>query len=142
MNAISTKTCKRVETKDLQGKKNGWILEIASELDGFTTKFKGQVYVSVVKPKTLKGFHKHNLKTNHLTCIAGRATLIAWYKKVFHEFNFGEDNFITIRIPPKIPIALYNRGKTDAYIINCCNPPYHANVLEQEDLELSWKPKK
>lgn len=136
---LSTKRCKKIVTKNLQGKVNGWLLEIASDRDGFTENIKGQVYLTVVKPGKLKGFHLHRLKTNHLTCLSGQATLVAWDGKKFQELHFGDKHFITIKVPPKIPIALYNRGKNDAYIINVCHPAYDFKIKEQEDLDLPWK---
>lgn len=137
----SSKQCKKVITRDLKGKTNGWLLELTSDRDSFTEKLKGQVYLTVVKPKTLKGFHKHNLKTNHLTCISGKAILVAWEDGEFKEYEFGEDNFQIVKVPPKIPIAIYNRGQRDAYIINACFPAFDPHVPEQEDIDLPWKPK-
>lgn len=139
---ITSRSCKKITTRDLKGKVNGWLLELTSDRDGFTEKLTGQVYLTVVKPKALKGFHKHHLKTNHLTCISGKATLVAWENGKFKEYCFGEDNFQTVKVPPKIPIAIYNRGHRDAYVINACFPAFDPKVSEQEDIDLPWKPKK
>jgi len=137
--SVVTKKCKRVETVDSQNKPNGWILEIVTDKDNFTEKLEGQVYLTVVKPGTQKGFHLHKLKTNHITCIRGLLTVGVFDGKKVQEFKIGEDNFETVRVEPNMPLALYNRGNEDAYVINYCFPAYDSNIAEQEEVSIDWK---
>ncbi len=134
-----TKSCKRVVTRDHEGKENGWLLEIASTHDQFTENMAGQVYLSVAKPKTVKGFHLHKKKTNHFTCIKGNVKLVVWDGTKYHEYLMGEDNFITVKVKPGEPAAFYNPGDEDAYIINCCFPAYYPGDNEQEEWEGEYK---
>jgi len=138
---IATNKCEKIETKDEQSKPNGWVLEIASDRDGFTQNIDGQVYLTVVKPGTQKGFHLHKLKTNHITCIKGFLTVGVYDGKSVEEFKIGEDNFETVKVEPNTPLALYNRGEEDAYVINYCFPAYDPNVREQEEIEIEWNKK-
>lgn len=137
---ISVHKGKRVETRDLAGNKNGWILELNSENDNWTKFIKGQVYLTVVNPGEQKGFHLHKLKTNHVTCIKGLLTLAVFDGKRVQEFKIGQDNFVTVMVPPMMPLALYNRGKADAYVINYCYPAYDPEVDEQEEVDIDWNP--
>jgi dTDP-4-dehydrorhamnose 3,5-epimerase-like enzyme len=136
---IASKKCKRIITFGRDKKENGWVLEIASDRDNFTENIDGQVYLTVVKPGAQKGFHLHRLKTNHITCIKGLLTVGVFDGKRVQEFKIGEDNFETVKIPPNVPLALYNRGQEDAYVINYCFPAYDPKVKEQEEVDIDWK---
>lgn len=138
---ILTKSCKKVYTVSQNQKSNGWILEIASDKDNFTKYIKGQVYLTVVSPGEQKGFHNHKIKTNHITCIKGFLTVGIYDGKKIHNFKIGEDNFKTILIPPNFPLALFNRGTEDAYVINYCFPAYDPQVKEQEEISMDWDKK-
>jgi len=53
---MNTKSCKQVDTKDLSGKTNGFLIEIASSLDGWSQFLdNAQIYLTTVNPKTKKG---------------------------------------------------------------------------------------
>ena len=137
---IDTKVCKKVNTTGHKNIKNGWILELNSDRDKWTEFIKGQVYLTVVNPKKQKGFHLHKLKINHITCIKGRVTVGVFNGKKVQEFNIGEDNFLSIKIPPKKPFAIFNRGRIDAYVINYSYPSYNPKVREQREVEITWTP--
>lgn len=144
MKSVSTKTCKRVDTRTLDGDINGFLLEVASTHDGWS-KFlnKAQVYMTTVLPGKKKGFHLHHKKENQFTCIKGNVAVAVWNgKKISKEFYIGESNFLTIRVPKKHAICFYNFGPKEAYVVNLCSPPYDPNDKEQEDLDLPWDPKR
>lgn len=136
------KPCKKVTTFDRNKKVNGWLLEVVSKKDGFTEHIKGQVYLTVASPGALKGFHVHKHKIDHFTCVKGNIILIVWNGKKFLEYDMGEKNFVTVKVPPKMPHAIYNYGKEDAYVINYCYPPYDSKDPDQVEWEeVEWKPK-
>ena len=137
---IKQKVAKKILTYDHRSKENGWILELNSDKDGWTEFIKGQVYLTVVKPKKQKGFHLHKLKTNHLTCIKGLVTIGVFDGKSIQSFEIGEDNLKTIKIQPNLPLSIYNRGKENAYIVNYCYPAYEPKVKEQEEVDIEWHP--
>lgn len=137
---LRTKKCKKITTLDQNGQETGWLLELNSDNDGWTEFIKGQVYLTVVSPGTQKGFHLHKLKTNHITCIKGFVTLGVFDGKKVHSYKIGEDNFQTVQIKPNFPLAIYNRGDKDAYVINYCYPAYDPKVKEQEEVDINWTP--
>lgn len=142
VSALATKTCKKLKTKDLKGKKNGFLLEIASSKDGWS-KFldKAQVYLTTVLPKMTKGWHLHHKKENQFTCIKGQVMMAVWNGKNVQEFRLGGNNPITVRVPKKQAVCFYNPGKEEAYILNLCSPPYDPSNPEQEDLDIPWEPR-
>ena len=108
MKSVSTKPCKRVETKDLSGKKNGFLLEIASTRDGWS-KFldNSQVYLATVLPKQKKGFHLHHKKVNQFTCIKGNVAMAVWEQgKNFLRDNLKLYRFLSIKM--RTLLGLYN----------------------------------
>ena len=128
-----SKQCKKVVTFDHDGKENGWLLEINSVRDGFTKQIPGQVYLTVASPGAVKGFHLHQKKLDHFTCIKGKIKLVIFDGDKFQEFLMGEGNFITVKVPPKIPHAIHNIGSDDAYVINYCYPAFKADEPDQEE---------
>src|SRR3989344_2685554 len=110
---LHTKKCKKVITYNQKNKRTGWLLELNSEKDGWTEFIKGQVYLTVISPGAKKGFHLHKLKTNHITCIKGFITLGVFDGKRVQSLKIGEDNFLTVKIPPDLPLALFNDGNSD-----------------------------
>jgi len=130
-----TKQCKKIKTFDHDQKKNGWLLELNSVRDGFTEHIEGQVYMTVATPGAVKGFHLHKKKIDHFTCIKGKIRLVIFNGKEYQEFLMGDDNFITVKVPPTIPHAIHNIGSEDAYVVNYCHPAYDPDNLDQEEWE-------
>lgn len=126
------KACKKVITKDIEGKVNGWLLEVNSCRDEFTEHIEGQVYLTVALPGCVKGFHIHQRKIDHFTCIKGKIKMIVFEEGQYKEYIMGEGNFITLKIPPKVPHAIFNHGKEEAYILNYCYPAYDPNDPDEE----------
>lgn len=136
----SVHKCKKINTKDALGKNNGWLLELNSDKDSWTEFIRGQVYLTVVYPKKQKGFHLHKLKTNHITCIKGSVTVAVFNGKKTETFKIGENNFQSLKIPPGLPLAIYNSGNENAYVINYCYPSYDPKIKEQEEINIKWNP--
>lgn len=132
-----------MRTKDLAGKDNGWLLEIASTKDRWS-KFldNAQVYATSVASGTKKGFHLHHKKEIQVTCIKGNLAMAVWDGTKMYEFNIGENNPVTVRVPKEHATCYHNFGPDEAIVINLCSPPYDPNDPEQEDVDLPWEPKR
>ncbi|MBI2010485.1 MAG: WxcM-like domain-containing protein [Candidatus Chisholmbacteria bacterium] len=139
---LETKRCKLVATKDLNGRVNGKLMEIASSLDGWSRFIKNsQIYLTSVLPRQKKGFHLHRKKTHQITCIKGQVILGVWDGKKITEKKLDGDKPITVRVPKNRAICFYNWGNEEAWLLNLCSPPYKPQDPEQEDLNLSWQPR-
>lgn len=143
MTNLKTKPCKLVKTRDLAGKDNGWLMEIASSRDGWS-KFldNAQVYLTTVLSGKKKGWHLHHKKENQLTCIRGRVILGVKRGDKIEEMEMNADQPVTVRVAPGVPLCFYNPGDEPAYILNLCSPSYDSNDPEQEDLDILWEPKR
>ena len=138
----ATKICKRVATKDFGGRENGFLTEIASSRDGWSTFLdNSQVYMTTILPNMKKGFHMHHKKENQVTCIMGTVILGVWDGKTIAEFTLDAQSPITVRVPNKHALCFYNPTNEEASVLNICSPPYDPDDPEQEDIDLVWTPK-
>jgi len=136
MTEIETKPCKKVVTKDVGGEENGFLLELLSKRDGLIKQPQfEQFYLATCKPKMIKGFHVHNKKTMYYTVIKGKVKVVVFDGKKYHEFVVGDENFMTIKIPPKHPCGWKNIGEEDAYLINYVHPAFDPNDPDTFDWE-------
>lgn len=53
----------------------GYLYEMLRCDDPFFSQF-GQAYLSVTYPDVVKGFHRHDLQTDHIVCVAGQIKLV------------------------------------------------------------------
>ena len=53
----------------------GWVMEMLRCDDDIYTKF-GQVYLSVVYPGVVKGWHYHKIQTDRFTVVKGMAKVV------------------------------------------------------------------
>ena len=116
----------------------GWLMEMLRCDDEMFVKF-GQVYLSVVYPGVVKGWHYHRLQDDHFICIHGMAKVVLYdgregsrtYGEV-DEFFMGVLNPIMLKIPKgvchgfkgiseemtlivNVPTQLYNYEDPDEY---------------------------
>lgn len=108
----------------------GWLMEMLRNDDEIFQKF-GQVYLSVVYPDVVKGWHYHKVQTDYFTVIKGMAKVVLYdnredsstYKEV-NEFFMGERNPILIAIPPFVLHGMKGVGTEPAYLVNCPTETY------------------
>lgn len=108
----------------------GWLMEMLRCDDDIFQQF-GQVYLSVVYPGVVKGWHYHKKQTDFFTVVKGMVKVALYdnredsptYKEV-NEFFMGEHNPILITIPPLIMHGIKGIGTEPAYLINCPTEPY------------------
>lgn len=134
---VKTKPCKKVDTFDDLKKKNGWLLEIVSDRDGFTKHLKGQVYLTTIKPGAFKGFHLHALADYFITCVKGKIKDVVYLSRTDKkETDLGESDFKTIYVPKGYPHGMENVGEGEAYALIYRYPSWSSEIREQLDIGL------
>ena len=127
-----------VKTKRLKviPDERGLLMEILRDDDDFFQKF-GQVYLSVVYPGVVKGWHYHKLQTDHFAFVRGMAKVVLYDSREksatrgeINEFFMGENNPILLVIPPFVLHGMKGVGTEPAYLINTPTEHY---VYEQPD---------
>jgi len=99
----------------------------------------GQVYMTAVYPGVVKGWHYHQIQTDHFMCVQGMAKVVLYDGRPdspthseINEFFIGSQNPVLLKIPPgvmhgfkgisqeitliiNVPTELYNYDKPDEY---------------------------
>jgi dTDP-4-dehydrorhamnose 3,5-epimerase len=109
----------------------GFLMELLRSDDPLFQKF-GQVYVSVVYPGVVKGWHYHKVQTDFIAVIKGMAK-VALYDRRESSPTFGEVkelflgtlNPTLIRIPPLVCHGFKGVGTEPAYFVNCPTEVYN-----------------
>src|SRR5512136_521700 len=114
----------------------GFLMELLRSDDPLFKKF-GQVYLSVVYPGVIKGWHFHKVQTDFIAVIKGMAKVVLYDRRessptsgAVQELFMGELNPTLIRIPPLVLHGLKGIGAEPAYFINCPTELYN---YEQPD---------
>ena len=86
----------------------GFLMEMLRDDDPFFQKF-GQVYLTVVYPEVVKGWHYHKKQTDHFVVVKGMSKVVLYdsredspTKGEVNEFFLGERNPTLLVIPPPI----------------------------------------
>jgi dTDP-4-dehydrorhamnose 3,5-epimerase len=86
----------------------GLLMEMMRDDDEFFQRF-GQVYLSVVYPGAVKGWHYHKKQTDHFVFVKGMAKVVLYdgretskTRGEVNEFFMGEQNPILLVIPPLV----------------------------------------
>jgi len=150
---LKIKQCKKILTKDLSNRENGFLIDILNRHDpifaGRQDELFQQVYYSSVYKGMFKGFHIHPAKYDTVTWILGRALLIFYPEEITrHELDrriapedlimvpFGaERDILTVSFPSKFPHGYYGLSEV-AYILNYRNPAWHPADNMQYDYKL------
>jgi len=128
-----------VRTKRLKviADERGFLMEMMRDDDEFFQKF-GQVYLSVVYPGVVKGWHYHRRQTDHFVIVKGMAKVVLYdtregskTKAEINEFFMGEQNPILLVIPPLVLHGMKGIGTEPAYLVNTPSEHYvHADPDE------------
>ena len=133
----------------------GWLMEMLRCEDEVFTKF-GQVYLSVVYPGVVKGWHYHKIQTDNFTVVKGMAKVVlydgredsATYGET-NEFFMGERNPILLVIPPYVLHGVKGIGTEPVYLINCPtesynydNPDEYRVAPDSGEVPYDWELKK
>ncbi len=114
----------------------GYLMEMLRDDDEFFQKF-GQVYLSVVYPGVVKGWHYHKKQTDHFVFVRGMAKVVLYdgrdvspTRGQVNEFFMGEHNPILLVIPPLVLHGMKGVGTEPAYLVNVPTEHY---VYDQPD---------
>ena len=102
----------------------------------------GQVYITTAHPGIVKGWHCHQIQTDHFCLIRGRA-LFALYDPRPDSGTQGQVDVIAcdeedpqlIVIPPRVYHGFKNTGTVDAICLNCPTEPYNARNPDEERID-------
>lgn len=119
-------TAKKVITKDLNGKENGFLIELGKD-NHLTTS-----YLSCTAAHSFKGYHLHKVRTANYVCIKGKIKIILYTKNGREEYILSAENPERLHIPTNIPTGLMNETNEEAWIINHPNPPYDPNLKNEQ----------
>lgn len=135
---VSLESAKKVITKDLSGKENGFLIEITKS-DRFTTS-----YLSCALPGAFKGYHLHTVRAANYVCLRGRVKIILYTPEGRREYILSADNPQRLHIPKGVPTGLSNEGKEEAWLINNPDPAYDPDLkgeqvdYTQEEVDRLW----
>jgi len=108
----------------------GFLMEMLRCDDPFFQKF-GQVYLSVVNPGVVKGWHYHRKQTDHFVIVRGMAKVVLYDRREsspthgqINEFFLGIHNPTLVTIPPFVLHGMKGIGTEPAYLINIPTEPY------------------
>ncbi|MFH1612388.1 MAG: dTDP-4-dehydrorhamnose 3,5-epimerase family protein [bacterium] len=132
----------------------GKLMEMFRCDDEFFKKF-GQLYLSVVYPEVVKGWHYHKQQIDHFVVVKGMAKIVLYdarensptYQEV-QEFFMGQDNPILLVIPTYVYHGMKGIGTEPVYLINCPTEPYNYQNPDEfrvdphkNDIPYKWEKK-
>jgi dTDP-4-dehydrorhamnose 3,5-epimerase-like enzyme len=123
----------RFITKDEEGQENGFLVPIYNVHDKVFPKGEEpqQVYLTSVKPATVKGPHLHFVRRGYFTCIKGNVRVVLKVEGKYQEYFSGEDHdYNSIEVPTGVPAAVQCLGEEEALMLNM---PYPAWTPSQND---------
>lgn len=147
---IKIKKCKKIYTQDVNGKDNGFLVDVLNRNDAIfkerlDEKFQ-QVYYSTVYKNMFKGFHIHMHKIDTVTSLIGKFLLVI-YPHIIEKSNLDveidfsdliiipvdtEEDLYTITFESKYPHGYF--GVSDiAYVLNYRTPAWDPSDNYQYD---------
>ena len=127
----------KIETKDPQGRVNGWLLPVWNSTDGPKI---DQVYLTVISQGMMKGPHLHNVRRGYFKVLKGAVLLVWRYPEdVYHQLALGVTSNPCI-VSSGVPAAFYNRGLGDAYVLNMPSPAWSKDEPDEWPVE-NWDPR-
>jgi dTDP-4-dehydrorhamnose 3,5-epimerase len=122
-----------VKTKSLRviPDERGYLMEMLRCDDEIYQRF-GQIYLSVVYPGVVKGWHYHKTQTDYFVVVRGMAKVVLYdaredsptYGEV-NEFFLGERNPTLLMIPPLVVHGMKGVSPEPACLINIPTQAYN-----------------
>ncbi len=128
MTNSKTETAKKVTTYDLEGKENGFLIELFKSPDGAKT----EAYLSAATPGAFKGYHLHRVRSARYMCVRGKMKIILYVNGKREEHILSEDNLARLFIPPMVPTGLENIGEVDGWLVNYPDPAYDPALKDEQ----------
>lgn len=129
----------KIETKDSDGKVNGWLIPLWNALERPDLRPE-QVYVTAIAPRSRKGPHLHMKREGRFYVISGEVLMRGRYA----DGSYGEAVLGAGRVVKTFialcgnPCALYNYGDTEALVINMPSPAWSAEDPDDHPVT-DWK---
>jgi dTDP-4-dehydrorhamnose 3,5-epimerase len=115
----------------------GFVMEIFRSDDPEFEAF-GQVYLSVVYPGVVKGWHYHQEQTDHFCVVRGMAKVVLYDRRQdsrtrgeVNEFFLGDRNPAILTIPKLVLHGAKGVGVEPAYVINVPDRPYRREAPDE-----------
>ena len=100
----------------------------------------GEIYFSLVFPDVIKGWHLHKEMTLNYAVVTGKIKLVLFddredspTKGELQEMCVGEDNYILVKIPPRVWNGFKGMGTKPAIVANCATLPHDPNEISRLD---------
>ena len=117
----------------------GKIMHMLRADDPHFEKF-GEIYFSVIYPGVIKGWHLHKEMTINYVVISGMIKLVVYdpredspTKGEVQELFIGEDNYVLVKIPPRVYNGFKGIGVKPAIVANCATMPHRDDEIERLD---------
>lgn len=133
MSNVKVEPVKKVVTKDLQGQKNGFLMELFKDK---ATREKTEAYLTAALPGAFKGYHLHRVRAARYVALKGKMK-ITTYEYVNGRWEKTEtilDSSSPVRmfIPKDTATGLENIGDQEAWLINYPDPAYDPNLKDEQ----------
>lgn len=98
----------------------------------------GQVYLSTTTPGTIKAFHRHFRKTDHIACVAGQVKLVVISGEPFcsapkiWEYHLSPMSPKLITVPPGLWHGWQSVGPVEAILISITTEPHNPTDKDEE----------
>lgn len=117
----------------------GMIMHMLRSDDSEFEKF-GEIYFSCVYPGVVKGWHGHKKMTLNYAVVKGMVKLVLYddrpnspTKGELMEIFMGEDNYVLVKIPPKVWNGFKGIGTEMAIVANCATLPHDPKEIYRCD---------
>lgn len=127
----------KFNTKDRAGNSTGYLVPLYNVNDGLRAEPK-QVYLSVIKAGGRKGPHMHEIRSGFFTCIKGNVKIVLKTPEGYKEYLSGEVyEYLSVEVPPNIPVMFINLGQEEAFIINMPSPAWTPDMNDDYTADFS-----
>ncbi len=130
---VEVQPAKKVETKDSQGKVNGWLMELYKDKE---TGQKTEGYLTAALPGAFKGYHLHRVRAARYVAIKGKMKIITYCRengewiKTENILEAGKPE--RMFIPKNVATGLENIGTEEAWLINYPDPAYDPSLKDEQ----------
>ena len=127
-------------TKNEEGEVNGFLVPIYNIHEGFFTEGKEpkQVYMTSVKPGSLKGPHLHYIRTGFFTCVKGNIRVVVRVDDQYEAYYSGEDHeYQSIEVPTGVPAVMQCLGNEEALVLNMPSPAWTPDMNDEHKADFS-----
>ena len=119
----------------------GRLMEMFRSDDEFFEKF-GQVDVTATYPGVVKGWHKHEVQSDNMACVAGMVKVALYDARTnsptcgeVNQFFMGIHNPVLIHIPPGVYHGWLCVSETESLVVNCPTEKYDYENPDEQRLD-------